>query len=298
MDAHPILERISRIVTQPLFTVSQTEVTLSSILIFILLLSIIIFFSRFVSRRVLEYLLRRFHLEENLSYTLRRITEYTLIVLGAIIAFQFIGINLSGLAVVFGFLSVGIGFGLQNVTSNFISGLILLFERPIRVGDRVSVGDVEGDVTAINIRSTTIRTVNNISIIVPNSEFIASSVINWSHGDPKIRVDVPVGVSYSSDLDTVLQALRDVARENPDVLVSPEPQVHLRGFGDSSWDMQLRVWIGDPKRHPLVTSDLNCAIVRAFRRHDIEIPFPQRDLHLRSSAPVPIALPGGETADA
>lgn len=297
MDAHPILERISRIVTQPLFTVSQTEVTLSSILIFVLLFSCIIVAARFVSRRVLEHLLRRFHLEENLSYTLRRITEYTLIVIGAIIAFQFIGINLSGLAVVFGFLSVGIGFGLQNVTSNFISGLILLFERPIRVGDRVSVGDVEGDVTAINIRSTTIRTVNNISIIVPNSEFIATSVINWSHGDPKIRVDVPVGVSYSSDLDIVLQALRDVARENPDVLPDPEPQVHLRGFGDSSWDMQLRVWIGEPKRHPQVTSDLNCAIVRAFRRHDIEIPFPQRDLHVRSPLPVPVALSGGEACD-
>ena len=125
-------------------------------------------------------------------------------------AFQFVGINLSGLAVIFGLLSVGIGFGLQNVTSNFIAGLILLFEQPIKIGDRIMVGDTEGDVLEINIRSTTIRSLNNVSIIVPNSEFVSSNVVNWSHGDPKIRLVVEVGVSYQSDLDTVLRSLQEV----------------------------------------------------------------------------------------
>jgi len=206
---------------------------------------------------------------------------------GTIVAFQFIGIDLSGLMVVFGFLSVGIGFGLQNLTSNFISGLILLFERPIKVGDRVTVGDTEGDIEEINMRSTTVRSLNNISIIVPNSEFISSTVINWSHTDLKIRLDIDVGVSYNSDLDLVLRSLQEIAVENAEVLKEPTPEVLFIAFGDSSWNLRLRVWLNDPKRHQRVRSDINCAIVRKFRERGIEIPFPQRDLHIRSPLPLP-----------
>ncbi len=118
---------------------------------------------------------------------------------------------------------------------------------------------------AINIRSTTMRTLNNITVIIPNSEFISSNVINWSHGDPKIRLEIPVGGSYNSDLPAVLRVLREVALENSEVLKTPEPEVLLTNFGDSSWDMLLRAWISDPKRHPLVRSELNCAIVDKFR---------------------------------
>ncbi len=213
-----------------------------------------------------------------------RLSHYLMVFIGAIVAFQFVGIDLSGLAVVLGFLSVGIGFGLQNVTSNFISGLILLFERPIKVGDRVTVGDTVGYVTNIKIRATTIRTLNNISIIVPNSNFISNNVINWTHGDRKIRIEIPVGVSYTSDLDLVLKSLEEVALENNEVLKDPKPEVHLKNFGDSSWEMNLRVWLADPKTYYYVQSDLNCAIVRKFRKNGVEIPFPQRDLHIRSVA--------------
>jgi small-conductance mechanosensitive channel len=195
------------------------------------------------------------------------------------------------LAVIFGLLSVGIGFGLQNVTSNFVAGLILLFERPIKVGDRVTIGELEGDVLEINIRSTTVRSLKNISIIVPNSDFVSSKVINWSHGDPKIRLEIEVGVSYNSDLDTVLRVLKEVASENREVLDNPKPDVLLWEFGDSAWIMMLRVWIDNPKRHPLVRSDINCAIVRSFRNNGIEIPFPQRDLHFRSPLPMPLEIP-------
>jgi small-conductance mechanosensitive channel len=198
-----------------------------------------------------------------------------------------VGIDLSGLAVIVGLLSVGIGFGLQNITSNFISGLILLFERPIKIGDRITVGHTEGDVIAINMRSTTIRSLNNISIIVPNSEFVSSQVINWSHGDPKVRLDVHVGVSYHSDLDAVIQALREVAEESPSVLKNPEADVLFSGFGDSSWNMELRVWLEDPKKYYLTRSEINCAIVHKFREYGIEIPYPQRDLHVRS----PLSMP-------
>lgn len=284
-------EFIKNVFTTRLFTISQTEVTLSSVIVFVGLLAIIVVVSRLLSRKLLEKVLTRMQVEEGTRYTMLRVVEYVCILIGAIIAFQSIGINLSGLAVIFGLLSVGIGFGLQNVTSNFVAGLILLFERPIKVGDRVTVGDVEGDVMEINIRSTAVRSLNNIAIIVPNSEFVSSKVINWSHGDPKIRLDINVGVSYSSDLDTVLRALKEVALENPEVLDDPEPDVHLLEFGDSAWIMKLRVWIRDPKRHPVVRSDLNCAIVHKFEENGIQIPFPQRDLHFRTPFPVPEEIP-------
>jgi small-conductance mechanosensitive channel len=276
-----------------LFTIGTTEVTLSAIFMFLFILLVVVILSRLFARKFLERILIRLQIEEGTRYTFRRIIELTFILIGAIIAFQSIGINLSGLAVIFGLLSVGIGFGLQNITSNFVAGLILLFERPIKVGDRVTVGGVEGDVMDINIRSTTVRSLNNIAIIVPNSEFVSSQVVNWSHGDRKIRLDIEVGVSYQSDLDTVLRSLKEVALENPEILRDPEPDVHLREFGDSSWNMKLRIWIDDPKRHPVVRSDINCAIVRKFRENGVEIPFPQRDLHLRSPLPTPLLVTQG-----
>ncbi len=289
MSWSDIVSWLGKILNARLVTIKQTPVTLASVLIFVIFLIATIIVARFVSRTVLGRLLKRFPLKDGIRYTLRRITEYGLIILGVVLAFQFVGINLSGLAVVFGLLSVGIGFGLQNVTANFVAGLVLLFERPIRVGDRITVGDVEGDVQEISLRATTIKTLNNISIIVPNSEFTSSNIINWSYADPKIRLDIDVGVSYQSNLDVVLKSLKEVADENSEVLRNPEPDVLLREFGDSSWNMRLRMWIGDAKRHHIVRSNINCAIVRKFRENAIEIPFPQRDLHVRSPLPVPVS---------
>jgi small-conductance mechanosensitive channel len=232
--------------------------------------------------------MRRFQVDEGISLTLTRLTHYFIMAIGALIAFQFLGVDLSGLAVIFGFLSVGIGFGLQNITSNFIAGLILLFERPIKIGDRVLVHDTEGDVLDINIRSTTIRSLQNVDIIVPNSDFISNAVVNWSHGDLRIRMSIDVGVSYSSNIDDVLTALAEVGREHPDVIKDPAPRVMFRSFGDSSWNMSLVVWTHDASEHHRLRSDLNIAIVRKFRDFGIEIPFPQRDLHLRSATTLPV----------
>jgi small-conductance mechanosensitive channel len=290
MITQEIFENVHAFFGTRLFAIGNTEVTLSTILVFLCLILVIVVVSRLLARKLFDRILIRLQIEEGTRYTFRRIIEYTFILIGAIVAFQSIGINLSGLAVIFGLLSVGIGFGLQNITSNFVAGLILLFERPIKVGDRVTVGGIEGDVVEINIRSTTIRSLNNIAIIVPNSEFVSSQVVNWSHGDRKIRLDVDVGVSYNSDLDTVLRALNEVALENGEILRDPEPDVLLREFGDSSWNMKLRVWIDNPKRHPVVRSDINCAIVRKFRAYGVEIPFPQRDFHLRSPLPTPLLV--------
>jgi len=293
MASNELFRSVQGFLDTRLFTIGTTEVTLSAIFVFLFIILVVVILSRLFARKFVERILIRLQIEEGTRYTFRRIIELTFILIGAIIAFQSIGINLSGLAVIFGLLSVGIGFGLQNITSNFVAGLILLFERPIKVGDRVTVGGVEGDVMDINIRSTTVRSLNNIDIIVPNSEFVSSQVVNWSHGDRKIRLDIEVGVSYQSDLDTVLPSLKEVALENPEILRDPEPDVLLREFGDSSWNMKLRVWIDNPKRHPVVRSDINCAIIRKFRENGVEIPFPQRDLHLRSPLPTPLLVSQG-----
>ena len=289
MSLTDILALIYQVLRFPLFTVKSTTVTLSSIIMFFLVMVGFLLISRIFLKIVLTKLLSRLKMDEGTRYNLLRITHYIVLVIGAIIAFQFVGIDLSGLIVIFGFLSVGIGFGLQNIASNFISGLIILLERPVKVGDRVTVGEIEGDVIEINIRSTTVRSLNNISIIVPNSEFISSKVINWSHGDRKVRVDLDVGVHYNSDLDAVLRSLNEVAYEHKEVLKTPEPDIIFMGFGDSSWNMRLRVWIANPKRHPIVRSEINCAIVRKFRKNKVEIPYPQRDLHVRSPLPVPFS---------
>lgn len=284
-----ILASISNVMTFSLYTINNTSVTPLALISFIIIISMFWFVSQFSRKVLLPRLIAYLNLDDGSSYTFSRILHYLVMVLGILLAFQFVGIDFSGLAVVFGFLSVGIGFGLQNITSNFISGLILLFERPIQVGDRVLVGETEGDVEEIKMRATKIKSVDNISIIVPNSDFISTRVINWSHGDNKIRVNVDVGVSYNSDLEVVLKSLKEVADEEPEVLKEPAPEVLLMNFGDSSWDMRLRVWIANPKRHPIVRSKLNCAIVHKFRRNNIEIPFPQRDLHLRSPLPLPLS---------
>ncbi len=284
MTFDEIYAEFEKIFYYNLFSLDQKEISIAVIFKLFLIILIFVFISRILKKRFFKRILDSINIEEGLQFTLIRMGQYLTITIGVIVAFQFVGIDLSALAVIFGFLSVGIGFGLQNIASNFISGLILLFERPINVGDRITVGDTEGDVENIQIRSTSIRTLNNITIIVPNSEFVSNQVTNWSHGDSKIRIDLPVGVSYSSDMKKVIEVLKYVADNNKELLKAPAPEVLLIGFGDSSIDMQLRFWINDPKRYYGVRSDINFAIVEEFRKNGIEIPFPQRDLNLRDDS--------------
>lgn len=268
-----------------LFNIADTPVTFLSIIVFIIFIVGFTYLALFVKQLLQNTILPRFINDSGLRYTLSRMSQYIIIIIGFFVSVQFLGVDLTGLAVVFGFLSVGIGFGLQNVTSNFISGLIVLFERPISVGDRVEVNGIEGDVEEINIRSTKIKTMDNISIIVPNSEFVSKDVINYSHGDPSYVLVVEVGVSYNSELDTVLKALDEVAKENKSVLSKPKHRVQLRSFGDSAWNMKLLVMIPNVRDRYTVLDELNQAIVRKFKEYEIEIPFPQRDITLRNELP-------------
>lgn len=266
----------------PLFTLANTTVTLISLVVFILLLIMFVMGASYLKKILRDRILPRFVQDEGLQYTLARMLQYSVVVIGILVSFQFLGVDFTGLAVIFGFLSVGIGFGLQNITSNFISGLIVLFERPISVGDRVVVNGIEGDIEEINIRATKVKTLENISIIVPNSDFVSKDVINYSHGDPTFKLIIDVGVAYGSDLDLVLQALDEVASESNSVMKRRKHDVHLRSFGDSAWNMKLIVWVPNVKNRYTVQNELNQAIVRKFDERGIEIPFPQRDIHIKS----------------
>jgi len=206
------------------------------------------------------------------------------LIIGAVIAMQNAGIDLSALAVFAGAIGVGLGFGLQDIAKNFVSGIILLLERPIEIGDRVEVGKVAGSVRQIRARSTTVVTNDNIAIIIPNSKFVSDTVVNWSHGDPKVRFRIPIGVAYGSDIDKVTALLLEIARRHPHALKDPEPKVYFDGFGDSSLNFELGVWTEEMTFRPRsFRSDLNLAIEKAFRENGIEIPFPQRDIHLRKT---------------
>jgi small-conductance mechanosensitive channel len=192
---------------------------------------------------------------------------------------------------------VGLGFGLQNIVSNFVSGLIILAERPIAIGDRVEIGNIAGQVTQISLRSTTVLTNDNITIIVPNSDFIANTVTNWSHGDPRVRLRLPVGVAYGTDTDKLRRALLEVAAEHPKVLQNPAPELFFLGFGDSTLNFELAVWTSEMTSKPRrFRSELYYAMEKKLRERGIEIPFPQRDLHLRSGIlglQPPVDIPGG-----
>jgi small-conductance mechanosensitive channel len=213
---------------------------------------------------------------------LARLTAYLIYALGLVIGLESLGVNLSSLLVLGGAVGIGVGFGLQNIANNFISGIILLVERPIKLGDRVEVGGTNGDVVRIAARSTWVRTNDNVVIIIPNSEFVSNRVTNWTANDRQVRFAVPVGVSYDSDPEEVREVLTRVALANNDVLRHPPPEVRFIGFGDSALNFELRVWTVSRVQTPnILTSDLNFAIFKAFREHGIEIPFPQRDVHVK-----------------
>lgn len=266
---------------KPLGEVSGVQISIGSVtfgvLVFCATLGASFLFRRVFLRRILN----RMQMESGVRYAILALMRYFFLCLGLYLAFVTAGFNLTTLTVILGALGVGIGFGLQNIVQNFTSGLIILFERPIKVGDYVDLGDLSGVIQHISIRSTTIRTNDNVSVIVPNLEFVSSRVVNWSHGSPEVRVRIPVGVAYGSDLDLVKTALLEVAGEDDGVLKDPPPTVFFREFGDSSLNFELGVWRMTEGIRPVrLISDLNFAIDKKFRHYGITIPFPQRDVHV------------------
>jgi small-conductance mechanosensitive channel len=260
-------------------------VKLSLVQIFLLIALLIAVF--WISSRTKRFLFNRFlvnsGLERPLQYAISQIVSNVVLVIGVLIVLENTGINLGALTIFAGAVGVGVGFGLQNIASNFISGLVILAERPIAIGDRIEVGGVAGQVQQIRARSTVILTNDNITMIVPNTKFIDSMVTNWTYGDPRVRFRLPVGIAYGSDIDKAREALLAVGQENPNTLKDPAPSVFLEKFGDNSIELELVVWSSEKSYRPRsFRSDLNFAIERKLREAGVEIPFPQRDLHIRS----------------
>src|SRR6266540_3632711 len=260
-------------------------VTLSLLQIFLLIALLIAVF--WVSSRTRHFLFNRVlvrsGLDRALQHAISQIVGYAVLIIGIVIVLDNAGIHLGALTVFAGAVGVGLGFGLKNIASNFISGLVILAERPITIGDRVEVAGIAGQVQQIRARSTVIRTNDNITMIVPNTKFIDSPVTNWTYGDPRVRFRIPVGVAYGSDIGKVREALLAAGRENPNTLKDPAPSVFLGKFGDNSIDFELVVWSSEMSARPSrYRSDLNFAIEQKFREAGIEIAFPQRDLHIRS----------------
>jgi small-conductance mechanosensitive channel len=271
------------VINYPLVTLGKADLTLDVIFKLLVLCALVVLGERLMRRYFTLKVLKRTALDAGAQYSIARITGYIIIVFGFYLALNAVGLSLTSLAVVAGAIGIGIGFGLQNIIQNFISGIIILAERPIALGDRVEVGGVAGTVAKINLRSTEIVSNDNITTIVPNSNFITNPVTNWSHGDPKVQIRVPIGVAYGTDIGKLKRALTAVADGNPDALKDPPCTVYFIAFGDSSLNFELGVWTQSMTHSPRrFISALNYGIEEKLREAKIEIPFPQRDINFRT----------------
>lgn len=279
LDTLSIFRRIWEILKHPIL--ENPELTAVRIFAGLLILILAFFLSRrlglFLERRIAQ----RVYIDPGLRYTIARLATYVLIVIGVLAALKMVGVDLTSVAVIFTALSVGIGFGLQYIAADIASGFILLFERPVRVGDRITIGEDEGDVQSIKLRTTIIYTNDSIAIIVPNSKLVTQRVINWSYGDPRARISIPISVATTSDVNLVTQTLLRAAENVENVLTDPLPKVQFLRFGDYSLDFRLLVWTRTPSRHPQIKSDINYRIEELFRERRIEIPFPIQQFMLK-----------------
>ncbi|MEQ9669767.1 mechanosensitive ion channel family protein [Coleofasciculus sp. G2-EDA-02] len=290
--------QLSRIVTDTLIAsltsdmipLGDNSYSVLNLLILIGLFVGLIILAKVIKQGLRSRVLRFTGLSRSSQETIAVILNYAFISITSLVLLQLWGLDISSLTVFAGVLGVGIGLGLQGIAKEFISGLVLIFERPIQVGDFVDVGGLMGTVEYINVRSTEVKTLDDITIIIPNSKFLESEVLNWSHHSSVSRLKIPVGVAYGSNLTNVRSALIDAAKEHTDVLVQPTPRVFFKGFGESSLNFDLLVWINEPRKQFQIKSDLYFRIEVILRHRGVEIPFPQRDLHVRSgSLPVDIS---------
>lgn len=259
-------------------------ITPASVLTVVFTVYLTLLFSRAVRAFLLQEVLPRYGAEIGSQVSVTRLVHYAILTIGFFILLKLLGFGLSNLTILGGALGVGIGFGLQAIVNNFVSGLILLFEQPVKVGDMIAVGEEVGEVKELGLRATVVATFDNAEIVIPNSELITTSVTNWTLAEKRARVKVPVGVAYGSDIALVLKILLGCADVNPMVLTTPKPQALFLNFGASSLDFELRAWIPDFSDRLTVRSELNQDIEAEFQLAGIEIPFPQTDLHLRSVA--------------
>ena len=265
-------------------SIGGTKITIINIAYLVIFLVFFIFVSRIIRDTLQNRILPRTRLDIGARASFVNIVIYTFWILAIYTGINILGINLSSLAFMAGALGIGIGFGLQNVVNNFVSGIILLFDPSIQVGDMVQIGDDWGTVNRINIRTTIIQTFDNASLIIPNSEMVSNKVTNWSFKDPKVRRHVDVGVAYGSDVQLVHKILLQIVNDMPEIMNDPAPRVDFTDFADSALIFRIRFWITSPEFWLAAPTELRFKIDEEFKKNGIEIAFPQQDIHIRSAS--------------
>jgi small-conductance mechanosensitive channel len=290
--ARPMFGAIKSVLNYPL-EAGEISVTLGSILLFIASIYVAFWVAKTVRYVLRDEMLPKMDLPRGVANSVASLSYYGLVLVGLMVALAAAGFETSQFAIVFGALGVGIGFGLQNVVNNFVSGLILMFERPIQPGDVVEVSGTSGKVRSIGMRATTLTTFEGADVVVPNGTLLSEKLINWTLSDMDRRIDVSVGVAYGTDPRRVLELLDEVARSTPGVAVEPVPNIVFMGFGASSLDFSIRAWTKEFGDWVNIRSQLTVRIYEALQQAGIQIPFPQQDLHLRSVSDEAAARLGG-----
>ncbi|MGI8835137.1 MAG: mechanosensitive ion channel family protein [Pyrinomonadaceae bacterium] len=280
-DGGAVLRRIWYYISYPL-PFFNDRVSVGRVIVGIAVIFLTLFLAGRFTSLLDRRLAKRRHIDPGLRYTIARLVRYLFVMAGFLVALKQFSIDLTSIAVLFTALSVGIGFGLQYIAADIVSGFILLFERPVRVGDRITIGEDEGDVESINLRTTLVMTNDRVAIIVPNSRLVSQRVINWSYGDSRARISIPIGVAVNSDVNLVTETLLLAAKDVDLVLTDPPPKVQFLKFGEYSLDFRLLVWTRHPSRHPQIKSDINYRIERLFRERHIEISIPTHEFLLKN----------------
>ena len=274
-----MLDTVLDYLREPLLVLSGTPVTTLTIITALAIVLVARVVAAVVGRSI-ERVLETRKVDSGLRHAVGKIVRYLVIILGVFVALGTIGVDTSAIVGAGAVLLVGIGFGLQKLAENFISGLLVLIERPVRKGDFIDAGGVLGTVEDIGLRATRVMSRDGVMVIVPNSNLMANTVINYGQPTPERRMWIDFGVAYGTDLDLVVRVLGEIAKAEPLVLDSPAPEVRFTGFGDSALNLSLVVWIAEARDDMIAGSKLRFAIDRAFRKHKIQIPFPQRDVHM------------------
>ncbi len=265
-------------------TIGKAKITILNVCYVIIFLLLIGYISKIIRKALQDEVLPRTRLDIGARASLVNVVIYSLWVLAIYTGINILGIDLSSLAFMAGALGIGIGFGLQNIVNNFISGIILLFDPSIQVGDMVQVGEDWGTISRINIRTTVVQSFDNAALIIPNSHMLSDRVTNWSYKDPKVRRQVDVGVAYGSDVQLVRTVLLRIVNDMPEILDDPAPRVDFSDFGDSALIFRVRFWIASPDFWLTAPTELRFRIDEEFKKNGIEIAFPQQDIHIRSAS--------------
>ena len=264
-------------------SIGRTKITILNVCYVIIFLLLIGYISRIIKKALQDEVLPRTRLDIGARASLVNIVIYSLWILAIYTGINILGIDLSSLAFMAGALGIGIGFGLQNIVNNFVSGIVLLFDPSIQVGDMVQIGEDWGTVDRINIRTTIVQSFDNAALIIPNSQMLSNRVTNWSYKDPKVRRQVDVGVAYGSDVQLVRTVLLEIVHDMPEIMDDPGPRVDFSDFADSALIFRVRFWITSPNFWLTAPTELRFRIDEEFKKHGIEIAFPQQDIHIRSA---------------